>query len=166
MEKGAREMARLREVNGLRPTVAPEYSQGAQPIQKPTDALPTPSSPNNPVPSDPEKARLHAPGTWGSGRLNEVRSPANVHPAYRPPGSQPQAQHPASLRPGNAPGGRPDDGRRYYDVPPGASGPVEPDRSPMQKVQAVSRVQGGQPEPEEEKRGGLRKLFKRKEVAT
>ncbi|KAK4553325.1 hypothetical protein LTR86_009625 [Recurvomyces mirabilis] len=188
MERGQREMARLREVNGLRPTVSqqsPPIQQnqigaGAIPVQRPTDALPPPQQ-------NADAPRLHAPGTWGSGRVNDVRkpgpnisvSPVNpdvVHPAHRPQqqgeslGGAPQLpplEH--TVTPGDRypsmDGRRPEpNGQQRFggERPPV---PVEPDRNPMQNVQAVSHVQGHPGmEQEEEKKGGFRKLFRRKEV--
>ncbi|KAK5107966.1 hypothetical protein LTR62_000511 [Meristemomyces frigidus] len=199
-EKGQREMARLREVNGLKATVSQQsqpihtntspagLGRGAQPVQRPADALPPPSQN-----ADPQRNQLHAPGTWGSGRVNDIRtntpnpntsiSPQletqqNLHPAYRShegPPQLPPLQHEVS--PGDRYPGMSDNARRSGERqqqqrfgtgerPPMSTN--EPDRNPMQHVQAVSHVQGysGQEQEEEERRkgGGFRKLFRRKEV--
>lgn len=166
-------MAKLREGNGLQPTIAQKTSNGQMGGGAAAGG-----------------SRFDAPGTWGSGRAQDTKinmvpekspggpyaqqPPPGVHPAYRQEQQRPNGPpQPNGAGPGPGPGGssgminRPmAAGQRY----PGAQRPIEPDANPMGKVQAVSHVQGnngggyGGGQAEEGERKGLRKLFKRKGV--
>ncbi|KAK3070507.1 hypothetical protein LTR53_010354 [Teratosphaeriaceae sp. CCFEE 6253] len=113
IERGQAEMARLRERNGLAPTISrpghDPVSMGQQQLQQPQQQRPSSSGRvSQQAPQIPpmgtsgaaggKPASWDAPGTWGSGRVGEMKAPqtrtqeVGVHPALRGPGPGPGPQ--------------------------------------------------------------------------
>lgn len=170
LERGQREMAKLRERNGLQPTLAQKKSReqyGGQPLQQ---------SASNGGAYPPEKNSAGMNGSPYPQQMQQGQPPNGVHPAYRGPSGQQSGQSiGGATRPpqhdymrdgmpstGGAPGqssgpGRMNGGDSAGKKPYEYRGP-QPDENPAAKVQLQSHVQG-KPEPEEKK--GLRGLFSR-----
>ena len=111
MERGQREMARLRERRGLAPTVRTDGSvggvqrgaapggSGAPGRQAPAPPPPPPSSSSSQAPQLPrlqQQTSLAAPGTWGSGSISQSR-PSVARGDVQPP--QPSAAATATPAP-------------------------------------------------------------------